>query len=59
MAVNPRGVDLGRLAGLKLTMQATGIVGDPARASAERGKELLEMRVRAVVQQIRSATAKP
>lgn len=55
LAVNPRGVDLGRLAGLKLTMQTTGIVGDPARASAERGKELLEMRIRAAVQQIRSA----
>jgi creatinine amidohydrolase len=58
MAVNPRGVDLGRLAGLKLTMQATGIVGDPARASAERGKELLELRIRAAVQQTRSAMAK-
>jgi creatinine amidohydrolase len=54
MAVNPRGVDLGRLAGLKLTMQATGIVGDPARASAERGKELLEMRIRAALAQIRA-----
>jgi creatinine amidohydrolase/Fe(II)-dependent formamide hydrolase-like protein len=54
MAVNPRGVDLDRLAGLKLTMQTTGIVGDPARASAERGKALLELRIRAAVQQIRS-----
>ena len=57
MAVNPGGVDLGRLAGLKLTMQTTGIVGDPARASAERGKQLLELRIRAAVQQIRSETA--
>jgi creatinine amidohydrolase len=57
MAVNPRGVDLGRLAGLKLTLQQTGIVGDPARASAERGKALLEMRIRAAVEQIRAATA--
>lgn len=57
MALNPRGVDLGRLAGLKLSMQATGIVGDPARASAERGKELLEMRIRAAVAQIRTAMA--
>jgi creatinine amidohydrolase len=59
MAVNPRGVDLGRLAGLRLSRQSTGIVGDPARASAERGNELLEMRIRAAVQQIRSAMAKP
>lgn len=57
MAVNPRGVDLGRLAGLKLTLQQTGIVGDPARASAERGKALLEMRIRAAVEQIRAAAA--
>jgi creatinine amidohydrolase/Fe(II)-dependent formamide hydrolase-like protein len=59
MAVNPRGVDLGRLAGLRLSRQPTGIVGDPARASAERGRELLELRIRAAVQQIRSAMAKP
>jgi creatinine amidohydrolase len=58
MAVNPRGVDLGRLAGLRLSRQSTGIVGDPARASAERGNELREMRIRAAVQQIRSDMAK-
>jgi creatinine amidohydrolase len=57
MAVNPRGVDLGRLAGLRLSMQQTGVIGDPARASAERGRELLELRIRAAVQQIRSAMA--
>ena len=57
MAVNPRGVDLGRLTGLKLTLQETGIVGDPARATAERGKELLELRIRAAVAQIRAAMA--
>jgi creatinine amidohydrolase/Fe(II)-dependent formamide hydrolase-like protein len=57
MAVNPRGVDLGRLAGLKLRTQTTGIVGDPARASAERGKQLIELRIRAAVDQIRSHMA--
>ena len=57
MAVNPRGVDLGRLGGLKMRMKTTGIVGDPARASAERGKELLEMRIRAAVAQIRAGMA--
>jgi creatinine amidohydrolase/Fe(II)-dependent formamide hydrolase-like protein len=35
-------------------MQATGIVGDPARASAERGKGLLDMRIRAALAQIRT-----
>jgi creatinine amidohydrolase len=54
MAVYPRGVDLGRVEGLGLTLQSTGIVGDPSRASAERGKELLELRIRAAVQQIRA-----
>jgi creatinine amidohydrolase/Fe(II)-dependent formamide hydrolase-like protein len=57
MAVNPRGVDLGRLPGRRLSLQATGIVGDPSRASAERGKELLEMRIHAAVEQIRSNMA--
>jgi creatinine amidohydrolase/Fe(II)-dependent formamide hydrolase-like protein len=57
MAINPRGVDLGRLAGLKMRIQATGIVGDPARASAERGKQLLDLRIRAAVDQIRSQMA--
>jgi creatinine amidohydrolase len=55
MAVYPRGVDLGRLGGM--TLAQTGIVGDPAHASAERGKELLEIRIRAAVQQIRSQMA--
>jgi creatinine amidohydrolase/Fe(II)-dependent formamide hydrolase-like protein len=57
MAVHPHGVDLSRLAGLGLSMQMTGIIGDPARASAERGKEVLELRIRAAVQQIRSQMA--
>ena len=55
MSVYPGGVDLGRFGAL--TLQQTGIVGDPAHASAERGKELLEIRIRAAVQQIRSQMA--
>jgi creatinine amidohydrolase len=57
MAVYPRGVDLSRLSGLGLSVQTTGIVGDPVRASAERGKELLEIRVRAAIAQIQSQIA--
>ena len=57
MAVNPRGVDLSRLAGLGLSLQSNGIIGDPSRASAERGKELLEIRIRAAVAQIRAQMA--
>jgi creatinine amidohydrolase/Fe(II)-dependent formamide hydrolase-like protein len=59
MAINPKGVDLGRLGGARLTLQATGINGDPARASAERGRELLDMRIRAAVAQVRSEMAAP
>ena len=39
MAVHPRGVDLGGFPASACRMQQTGIVGDPARASAERGKD--------------------
>ena len=53
MAVHPNGVDLSRL-GTRFSLQPTGIVGDPARASAARGKELLEIRIRAAVAQIRA-----
>jgi creatinine amidohydrolase/Fe(II)-dependent formamide hydrolase-like protein len=56
MAVYPAGVDLDRLAQLPFSLQATGFDGDPRRASAERGKALLELKVQAAVQQIRAAS---
>ncbi len=54
MAVHPEGVDLARFANLPLTLQSTGVVGNPTKASAERGKELLNIRIAAAVAQIRS-----
>ena len=54
MAVHPEGVDLGRLNTLGLSLQSNGIVGDPRNASAERGKELLAIRIAAAIQQIRA-----
>jgi len=54
MATHPQGVDLKRLGDLPFTLQPTGIIGDPAKSSAERGKELLEIKIQAAVQQIRS-----
>lgn len=54
MAVHPEGVDLKRLSSSPFSLQPTGIVGDPASASAARGKELLDIRVEAAVAQIRS-----
>jgi len=56
MAVHPDGVDLARLLNQPFTLQPSGIIGNPARSSAERGKELLDIRIRAAVQQIRSET---
>jgi creatinine amidohydrolase/Fe(II)-dependent formamide hydrolase-like protein len=56
MATHPQGVDLKRL-DLPFTLQPTGIIGNPATASAERGKELLAIRIQAAVRQIRSQTA--
>ncbi len=56
MAIHSPDVDLGRLS-TGFSMQPTGIVGDPARASAERGKELFEIRIRAAIAQMRSQMA--
>lgn len=54
MAVHPEGVNLGKLGGLGFSLQSNGIVGDPRSASAERGKQLLGVRVAAALRQIRS-----
>lgn len=55
LAIWPEGVDLGRLAGTGLRTEATGAGGDPGRASAERGRTLIDMRIRAAVAQIEGA----
>jgi creatinine amidohydrolase len=55
MAVHPPGVDLGRLAALPFSLEPTGADGDPLKASAERGKAMLEIKVDAAVRQIRAA----
>jgi creatinine amidohydrolase/Fe(II)-dependent formamide hydrolase-like protein len=57
MAVHPAGVDLARSRDLPFTLRQTGIVGDPANSSPERGRELLDIKIRAAVQQIRSRMA--
>jgi creatinine amidohydrolase len=56
MAVHPEGVDLGRFAGLPFSLEPTGADGDPLKASAERGKAMLEIKVDAAVRQIRAAS---
>jgi len=54
MAVHPQGVDLSRLAGLTLPSEPTGTDGDARRATAERGRALIALKVEAAVRQIRA-----
>jgi creatinine amidohydrolase len=53
MVAHPAGVDLGRYN--MFTLAQTGVDGDPRRATVERGKALLEIKVQAAVRQIRAA----
>jgi len=56
MAVYPEGVDLKRFGDLPFSLEPTGADGDAGRASAERGKRLLEIKIEAAVRQIKAAT---
>jgi creatinine amidohydrolase len=55
MAIHPAGVDLSRYVRPALIPITTGVVGDPRTSSVERGRELIDMRVAAAIQQIRAA----
>ena len=57
MAVHPRGVDLGRFAGAAFTLEPNGVSGDPTRASVERGRALIDIKVEAAVRQIKALAA--
>jgi creatinine amidohydrolase/Fe(II)-dependent formamide hydrolase-like protein len=57
MAVHPQGVDLGRFAGAPFTLESNGVSGDPMRASAERGRALIAIKVQAAVRQIKALAA--
>jgi creatinine amidohydrolase len=54
MAVHPQGVDLGRFADAPFTLESNGVSGDPLRASAERGRALIDIKVQAAVRQIKA-----
>ena len=56
MAIHPAGVDLSRLAQIPLTREPTGVDGEPRRASAERGRALIALKVAAAVRQIKAAS---
>jgi creatinine amidohydrolase/Fe(II)-dependent formamide hydrolase-like protein len=55
LAVRPQGVDLARFADVGLRSEDSGVSGDPLRASAERGRALLALKVEAAVAQIGAA----
>jgi creatinine amidohydrolase len=54
MAVRPQGVDLGRFAEAPFTLERNGVSGDPMKASAERGRALIDIKVAAAVRQIKA-----
>jgi creatinine amidohydrolase len=55
LAVHPEGVDLTRLAKLPFTLSDTGADGNALKASAERGKALLEIKIQAALRQIEAS----
>jgi len=58
LAIRPEGVRLGMLdPKWGFNLAPTGSNGDPTRASAERGRHLLDLKVQAGVRQIRAALA--
>jgi creatinine amidohydrolase len=57
MAVDPQGVDLARFADAPFTLAPNGVSGDPMRATAERGRALMAIKVAAAVRQIKAQAA--
>lgn len=57
MAVHPKGVDLARWQDRLVSLRETGVRGDPKDSSAERGRQLLAIKIRAAVAEIRSRMA--
>jgi creatinine amidohydrolase/Fe(II)-dependent formamide hydrolase-like protein len=55
LAAHPEGVDLRRFAEMPFTFAASGASGDPMRASVERGKALLDIKIAAAVRQIKAS----
>jgi creatinine amidohydrolase len=54
MAIHPAGVDLSRYVRPTLIPVTTGVSGDPTSSSAERGRQLIAMRIAASVRQIKA-----
>jgi creatinine amidohydrolase len=58
MAAHPEGVDLQRYADTPYTVEPTGASGNPMKASAERGRALLNIKIFAAVRQIKALVAR-
>jgi creatinine amidohydrolase/Fe(II)-dependent formamide hydrolase-like protein len=58
LAAHPEGVDLQRYADTPYTMEPTGASGNPMKASVERGRALLNIKIFAAVRQIKALAAK-
>jgi creatinine amidohydrolase len=54
MAVHPAGVDLARFAHAPFTLESNGVSGDPMRASVDRGRALMDLKIAAAVRQIKA-----
>jgi creatinine amidohydrolase len=59
MAVHPDGVDVQRYADTPFALEPNGVSGNPMRASAERGRALLNIKMLAAIRQIRAVAAGP
>ncbi len=57
LAIHPDGVDLARARAQPFTLRDTGVIGDPATASVERGRQLLAIKIRAAIDEIRARMA--
>jgi creatinine amidohydrolase/Fe(II)-dependent formamide hydrolase-like protein len=57
MAVHPDGVDIRRYADTPYTMEPTGVSGNPMKATVERGRALLNIKIFAAIRQIKAQAA--
>lgn len=58
MAINPKSVDLSRY-DEKSPFAASGVIGNPKRASAERGQALLAIKIEKAIKQIKALVLQP
>ncbi len=53
MSIRPEGVDLARFADLPIATEPTGVSGNPMKATVERGRTLLNIKILAAIRQIK------